>query len=325
MEMKEVYAIECTQNDRKFYSTVLNSKDLKEVCFISRRDENPEKGFQRLLNKTRASKISEYLDKNKGVIPSAVILSAQDTVDIKYNKKAKKLSFEIQAESFLIIDGQHRLYGLYEAKEFYEIPVIIFTGLSTTDEVNLFIDINTTQKGVPSALLLDIKELAAKETKVEEKQRALFNALAQESPLAGYLSSSKSITGKISRSAFNEATECIFTNGPLCKENMKILILGVKNYLTAVENVFSEIESEGARINKTVIFKAIFQIFNEVCTKSLQENGNLKVESLYESLVPISLLDYSQYTGTNKATVNKIVADMRSELSKKISVSEDMF
>lgn len=325
MAIKELFALECIQNKRRFYSTVISSQDLKEICFVSRRDEDPKKGFQRLLNKNRASKISDYLDKNKGVIPSAVILSAQDNIKIKYSKKTKKLAFEIYPESFLIIDGQHRLYGLYEAREYYDIPVIIFTDLSTTDEVNLFIDINTTQKGVPSALLLDIKELAAKETKVEEKQRILFKALEQESPLTGYLSSSKSITGKISRSAFNEATECIFTNGPLCKESMKILTLGVKNYLIAVESVFEETESQQARINKTVIFKALFQVFNEISTRSLQESGNLKVESLYEVLKPISLLDYDQYTGTNKATVNKIVADMRSELSRKITVSEDMF
>lgn len=322
---KTYNAIECIQNNKKFYITSLNSSILREVCYISRRDEEPEKGFQRLLNSTRAKNIAKYLDKEQGVIPSAVILSAQQNACFQFNKKSKTISFNVEKDGFLIIDGQHRLYGLYEATNDYDIPVIIFDSLNTAEEVSLFIDINTTQKGVSSALLLDIKELAAKETKVEEKQRILFDLLDKDSPLSGYLSKSRSVSGKISRSAFNEATKGIFENGPLSREDINIVYKAVKNYLSAVEVVFNGTKSSSARITKTVIFKALFSIFNDICNRTLQEYGNLQVKSILEIIEPLSLLEYDQYIGTNKATIARIVNDMNQALIRRISLNEDMF
>ena len=37
-----VSAIECKQNNQTFYSTVLNSEDLKEICVITRRKARPQ-------------------------------------------------------------------------------------------------------------------------------------------------------------------------------------------------------------------------------------------------------------------------------------------
>ena len=70
--------LECKQNDKTFYVSILPNDVLKSVCFVSRRDEDSEKGFQRTLNESRAKDIARYLDELKGIIPSALILSAQD-------------------------------------------------------------------------------------------------------------------------------------------------------------------------------------------------------------------------------------------------------
>ena len=140
---KSILALECNQNKKRFFIVSMESNDLKEMCFVSRKKENPIKGFQRLLNQNRAKSIANYLDEEKGVIPSAIILSAQDNAKIRYDAKTKKISFEKCSESMLVIDGQHRLYGLFETNNNYEIPVIIFDGLTSSEEVRLFIDINT--------------------------------------------------------------------------------------------------------------------------------------------------------------------------------------
>lgn len=319
-------AIKCRQNNKDFFCTVIGSDILKKVCSVSRRDEEPEIGFQRLLNKTRAKEIARYLDNNKGVIPSSIIISAQDSAKLVFDNNSNKIIFSPVKDSFLVIDGQHRLFGLFEAENAYNIPVIIFSKLLSSEEVSLFIDINTTQKGVPSALLLDIKQLAGKETKKEEKQRELFDRLNRNSPLAGLLSSSKSVAGKISRNAFNEATSKLFDGGgPLCDEPVDIIYKGLKNYFEAVEFVFKLSRSSHARLNKTVLFKSVLEIFNDVCTKCLGDKGNLKTESLSEILEPISALNYDDYTGSNKATLNRIITDMRATLKKNLDVREDMF
>src|SRR3989338_8305741 len=128
-------AIKINQNDFVFYSTVLNSDILKNTCFLSRREDDPNKGFQRLLNVSRARLIAKYLDGKEGAIPTALILSAQSVANLKYHKKEERITFDIAGKAFLVLDGQHRLYGLKEAKKIYQIPVIIFEDLDLTDEV----------------------------------------------------------------------------------------------------------------------------------------------------------------------------------------------
>ena len=83
--------------------------------------------------------------------------------------------------------------------------------------------------------------------------------------------------------------------------------------------------SSNARINKTILFKSVMSIFNDVCEKCLIKYKDLKVESLKDYLDPLKELNYDEYTGTNKATETKIISDMKNLLKEPIVVDEDMF
>lgn len=307
-------ALECKQNNKVFYLTILDNILLKDICFVSRRDADPKKGFQRNLNISRAKDIAEYLDKVKGVIPAALILSAQDITNFSFDRKSQKISFLDNEKSFMVLDGQHRLYGLMLATNTYSVPVIIFNKLTTTDEVNLFVDINTTQKGVPTSLLLDIKNLTGKETKKEERQRDLFNRLNKKSVLAGLMSPSKSQVGKISRVSFNQATKDIYEGGFFQYKDDTTIYNGIKNYLEAVDIIFNKTQSAKAKITNTNLLRAIFAIFNDIIDESLDKYNDLKVESLVNCLEPISRIDFDSYAGTSNAAVQKIIQDMENEL-----------
>ena len=165
------------------------------------------KGFQRELDEKRAREIAAYIDSGLGTIPSAIILSAQPDAGLEYDSTRKSLSFKPIRKSFLIIDGQHRVFGFMLAKRAFRVPVIIYSGLSRRDETRLFIDINSKQKGVPAELLLDIKKLAEYEKDEEALLREIFDTFMQEpsSALYGKLSPSSKASGKISRSVFNTA------------------------------------------------------------------------------------------------------------------------
>lgn len=317
-------ALECIQNGKSFYLTIINSSILEKTCYVSRRDEDPKKGFQRVLNKPRARDIAQYLDKVGGIIPSSVILSAQDHIDFKFNVKDSAISFDILQHGFLAIDGQHRLYGLFTSEHDYDVPVIIFNSLKTSDEVSLFIDINTTQKGVPTTLLLDIKHLSGKETKKEEKQRDLFDKLNLDSCLAGQFSKDKSRVGKISRTTFNSSTEPIFDNVYFQDKAVDIIYKGLKNYLEAIERALMESNNKRAKLTSATIFKAVLSLFNDVTEKSLKEYGNLRVDSIYKVIEPISKLEYDLYTGTNKATLQKVINDMKREVFEYGKSSKDL-
>ncbi len=319
-------AIKCVQNDHVFYVAVMSSKDLDEMCFVSRRKDDRDKGFQRLLSEKRAREIADYLDNNKGVIPSAIIVSAQPISELEYDETNGKIRIERMPNSLLVLDGQHRLYGMKTAQKNYNIPVVIFSHLNTQDEIRQFIDINTTQKGVPTALILDIKGPAGTETKVEERQRELFDKLNTDSVLAGEMLPSESKAGKISRTSFNSATKAIFeSSGPLSGKSDEQIFKAVKNYLEAIVTVFRMSGKGGAKLTKNIIFRAVMSVFNDVVERCLAKFGNMKVASFTEYLMPLQDLEYDEYTGTNKATESRITSDIKSALHETVDIHEDMF
>ena len=326
-KIKKIKAIVCSQNGKQFYLAAVPSSILKETCFISRREEDPKEGFQRKLNANRAKNIAKYLDSEKGCIPTSLILSAQSDSSIAFDSSNSELSFKVKEKTFLVLDGQHRLYGFFECQKDYSIPVVIFKDLKISEEVNLFIDINTNQKGVPATLILDIKDLAGNQTTLEEKQRALFDYLNKHSVLAGQFSGSTSKVGYISRVTFNDATKDLFENGYFADKEIDVVEKGVKNYLEAIDLIFHECESEKAKLNNSSLFKAVFAIFNECIDKTFYKHQKLRVDYLKEVLQPISNLKYDTYTGSSNSLFTKIVNDMRSQLndyrSKYNAIDED--
>lgn len=310
----KVPALVCEQNSKSFFIAVIQSKLLKEVCFISRRDEDSKEWFQRNLNEARAKSISKYLDDQKGIIPSALILSAQQNAGLKFIKWL--IEFEDNKKSFMVIDWQHRMFWLIQSKNNYEIPVVIFNWLRTEEEVNLFIDINTNQKGVPTSLLLDIKQLTWRETDKEQLKRELFDEINKNSVLAWLMSPSKSVVWKISRVTFNSALESVINNPFFKEKETATIVKGVKNYLAACERVFIRSKSSKAKLTNSIFFNALFRIFNTVVDKSLDKYWDLKTESLELVIDPISKLAYDNYTWTSSALLTRVTNDMMSELNE---------
>nr|WP_222613966.1 DGQHR domain-containing protein [Comamonas testosteroni] len=81
------------QGNHKFYSLTLPTEVLAETCFVVDREEDPEKGFQRVLDKKRAQEIANYIDSGLGTIPSAIVLSAQPDATLEYDSSKKSISF----------------------------------------------------------------------------------------------------------------------------------------------------------------------------------------------------------------------------------------
>ncbi|WP_099649318.1 DGQHR domain-containing protein [Paracoccus yeei] len=138
-------------------------------------------------------------------MPNSIVLSAQSVADLKVVGRGKTLEFNRSPGAFLILDGQHRVYGFSKAKTTLRVPVVIYNGLSRREENRLFIDINTKQKPVPSQLLLDIKQLAETESESEEILREVFDLFHNEadSALSGYMSPATAAKSKITRVTFN--------------------------------------------------------------------------------------------------------------------------
>ncbi len=186
-----------TQGKHRFYTLTMPSDILAKTCFVSTRDEDPKDGFQRLLDRNRAQQIADYIDKGFGSIPSSIVLSAQPEAELRVIGKGKTIEFKDTPKAFLILDGQHRVYGFALAKTGLRVPVVVYNQMNRKDESRLFIDINTKQRPVPNELLLDIKKLAEYESDVEHllgKVFDLFNT-DNKSPLLGLMSAAERASG----------------------------------------------------------------------------------------------------------------------------------
>ena len=229
-----------TQGISKFFSLTLPSEILASTCFVSTRDENPKDGFQRMLDQNRAQEIAEYIDSGRGSIPTAIILSAQPEAELSYSSKNKTVEFNISPKSFLILDGQHRVFGFSLAKTTVRVPVIIYNGLTRKEETRLFVDINTKQRPVPSELVLDIKSLAEYESNIDAFCRSIYDLFKDrtDSILYGLMSPAQKKTGKLSRVTFNSSIKPIY--GIFGDREAEEIFNFLNAYLKAMDSGFSK-------------------------------------------------------------------------------------
>ncbi len=315
-------ALLLTQNKHRFYFATIPVDDLFSSTFVSRRDEDTETGFQRALNEPRANDIARYLANGTGSIPSNVVLSAQSNAEFKYSSRTKTISFVRANAAFLVLDGQHRLWGYQKCRVRHRVPVAIYDGLSRTEEAKLFIDINTTQRGVPAALLLDIKQVANIENSKEQFLRSIFSRLNTdaESPLVGKLSPSKSVTGKVSRVTFNRAIGIAISSGVLVEADHASQYKLLRNYL----NAFDAELSDKKLLTRSSFFEAIFDIFDQIVQASLSTSKSAKQAALQRIIRPLARLDYTGSGGRAVLDKKSIVNLMRSALRTKTSISDEM-
>lgn len=261
-----------TQGSHKFYSLTMPSEVLAETCTVDTRAENPIDGFQRVLDEKRASEIARYIDVGLGTIPTAIILSAQAAAKLSYRSKGRAITFESTPGSFLILDGQHRVFGFAKAKANLRVPVVIYNGLTRAQECQLFMDINTKQRPVPNELLLDIKRLAETESDEEGFLRDVFDYFESDpnSPLFGRLSASAKRKGRLSRVTFNAALKSIWTTLQPSDPERAYQIL--KAYLVSWASGLRRIQLEDQLVNPT-LFKGIMLLFPDVAQRVFDRHG----------------------------------------------------
>jgi DGQHR domain-containing protein len=276
-----------SQREHRFYTLTMPSDVLATTCFVSAREEDPVMGFQRLLDEKRAKEIATYIDSGFGTIPTSIILSAQDGAQFNYVRHTKTVEFLQRKNAFLIIDGQHRVYGFSLAKASLRVPVVVYNGLSRRDETRLFIDINTKQRPVPNELLLDIKSLAEYESDAEQRLRNLFDLFNGDTggPLHGLLSPTARQPDKISRVTFNTAVKPLLPVLGTVEDDAAHEILSA--YLAAIVAEMAS-ASIGDAIIKTVVFKSIMKLFSDVAPKVKDRHGSsYTLEHFAEALAPL--------------------------------------
>lgn len=303
------YAISLVrQGEHRFYTLTMPSKVLAACSFATTKDENPTEGFQRVLDVKRAQAIADYID-NGGTIPSSVVLSAQPESNFRSVDRSKTAAFKFCPHSFLIIDGQHRVFGFAKAKTAFRVPVVIYDNLSKEQEARLFIDINTKQRPVPKELLLAIKSLARDESDIEAALSQVFDLFHSDSKsaLIGWTSSTKKATAKLDRVTFNAGLRphLGLFEGKAIDQTYTIW----NSYFAAVMSGLRDKNIEHA-IAKKITFRAFCDIFPDVIQR-VQDRYRSKYtpDNISSVLKPIFGLASTSFT--RPTTILALSQDMK--------------
>lgn len=273
-----------TQGSHRFFTLALPSDLLAATCVVDTRADNPIDGFQRQLDPKRAREIADYIDMGFGTIPCSIVLSAQREAELVYNSRNQVLTFKRHPRAFLILDGQHRVFGFHMAKLKIRVPVVIYNNLSKSDEARLFIDINTKQRPVPNELLLDIKKMAETESDMEALMHEVFDQFSnkQNSALHGLMSPSSRQKGKISRVKFNAALRPIWH--VIGNNTGDFIYSALNEYLRVWAPI---LRSNQADITNSTLLRAILLMFPLVAERVADRHGEeYTTERFSEILVP---------------------------------------
>lgn len=292
-----------------YYLTAMTAKEIFQFSKVSRVDEDANLGYQRFLSEKRASAIAEYIDSGN-IIPGAIVLSAQQHANLSFNNNM--LTIELKPGSFFVIDGQHRLYGSELASEEIILPVCILDGLTHGEEVQYFLDINSTQKGVPKTLRIELMKFLSEPDSIDAIRNRLFKDLNElpESPLYDRMSATSSGPGRLSLVPFQAAIDPLLNGdilGQFTYDDKKKLLI---NYLSAVERILDNVDGKSGRLTTSAFFQAIFKVFDKVCHLSIMHNKNYSVDSMTQILTGISSVDMDRHSGSNQQAINELAAEL---------------
>lgn len=123
------------------------------------RIKKPQDGFQRMVSGRRARQIALAVLDQRRTFPNAIVLATDShCIDAQSGQVAIP-----DDTTFLIVDGQHRLWAQNFSKFPASYACLIHTGLSLEGMASLFLEINDNQKRVPSSLRWDLVRLVRPE------------------------------------------------------------------------------------------------------------------------------------------------------------------
>jgi DGQHR domain-containing protein len=164
MSRYTVPAVRAVQNGQELFlfflpAKTLNALPIKVEHFdTAKSHDDPDQGYQRSAEKNRARRFTRYLEAPDAISPTAIMLNDRHS-QTKYDPKTGTLTFDTEKSPIFNYDGQHRELGYrfrFEGDESFgefPIPVVMTRGIDKLTEMLQFRTINSTAKGVATALV----------------------------------------------------------------------------------------------------------------------------------------------------------------------------
>ena len=205
-----VPAIEGKMGNKTYYMFSLEPEILLKIGFVlhrTRANEAEMPTYQRLLVPNRLRGIGKFINEG-GYFPNSIIVNFNEGKRQKIQFEALPKTTDSASKAGVlkipnayavayIIDGQHRVYGYSQSnfKATNTIPVVAFSGLESSEQLEMFMDINQNQKAVSPTLRITLEEdLYWDSSRLDSRLKALRSSIIsslggnQESPLFGKIS-----------------------------------------------------------------------------------------------------------------------------------------
>ena len=173
MPIGEIAAVLKRQvGDQVYYCGWVPSDKIKGITFVpviepSKKtyvQENTDKGYQRPGSQFRMRAFMKYLQANPNSVVPPVLLSGRDGWHFEVSQADNHIGKLVIEAPAAIIDGQHRVGGYIchfeTTSEPRPVDFILLADLDYDQEMNEFLTVNNTQKGVPKPLTAYLEDTA---------------------------------------------------------------------------------------------------------------------------------------------------------------------
>ncbi len=157
---KVVHAIKVNMSGQTVYVFELTVEEVLKTCYVFRKKEVLDEGYQRILNKKKLKNINDFIGLGKAsLFPNSILINLHNNIiDPKpANQDIVKFEYPMKSGSYNIIDGQHRVYGYCRSGQDLSQNKLIVVGFDDVpekeNEIRFFLKINRTQSKINPALL----------------------------------------------------------------------------------------------------------------------------------------------------------------------------
>lgn len=235
-------------------SRVNSEKFIAELERMGYKVHAQEDGIQRRLQLLKVKKITNYLETSEeAFFPNSIILSTsvyEEELDKYIHESADEfgfLEFPDSAE-FQIVDGQHRLAGLFQSKTIdlnnFILPVVLLFDVSLSTRAKIFADVNGNQTPVNKSNIYDLygSMETSKSIDIKQKLHFLCKSLNEEnkSPLFMHIKMLGIGRGAVSQSFFVNAVERALNELKFDYQDMQKMYNSIFFYLKAYQRVFKD-------------------------------------------------------------------------------------
>lgn len=312
------------QESPPVYVTVMSGMWLVKHTTPSWRATDPVKGFQRIVKEARAKEIAyTVLDRGR-TFPNAITLAT----NLKELKRAGDRLVIPARTKFLVVDGQHRLWAQTYSKRDGQYACIVHLNKTEKEMAELFLEINDTQRRVPSSLRWDLVRLVrpeGDEAAIMAAELVYELSIRTDSPFYVLID----LTGENIDNGTTDKTSV--KQGSLAPE-LKTLVVRTKkvhdatfdDYASLLIRYFSAVKSldpsgwgnPKSTYYKTRVLRALVRVLTDLTlkAKSFDELTATKLRAVLKNIDPETLSEERVKTAQGAAGVQQLYQEMAKQV-----------